>query len=81
MVLLPKIADQAIFDNLKKRFMDNFIYVRSSSLFCQERGPQIKSRLECLQTYIGPVLISINPYKELPYFSDSDIEQYRGAVI
>ena len=40
MVLLSKITEDAIFDNLKKRFLDNYIY-----------------------TYIGPVLISINPYK------------------
>ncbi|CAF0864311.1 unnamed protein product [Brachionus calyciflorus] len=57
MVLLPKITDQAIFDNLKKRLMDNYIY-----------------------TYIGPVLIAVNPYKELPYFTDEEIEKYRGAT-
>jgi myosin-1 len=57
MVLLPKITEQAILDNLKKRFMDSYIY-----------------------TYIGPVLISVNPYKELPYFTDAEIEQYKGAV-
>ncbi len=27
MVLLPKINEQAIYDNLKKRFIDNYIYV------------------------------------------------------
>lgn len=27
MVLIPKITEQAIFDNLKKRLMDNYIYV------------------------------------------------------
>ncbi len=32
------------------------------------------------QTYIGPVLISVNPYKELPYFTDKEIEQYKGAT-
>jgi myosin I len=57
MVLLPKITDTAIYDNLKKRLLDNYIY-----------------------TYIGSVLISVNPYKELPYFTDKEIEQYKGAV-
>ena len=57
MVLLPKINESAIFDNLKKRFMDNYIF-----------------------TYIGPVLISVNPYRELPYFTDKEIEQYKGAT-
>ena len=31
-------------------------------------------------TYIGPVLISVNPYKNMPYFTDKELEQYNGAV-
>uniref|UniRef100_A0A3P9HZS2 Myosin motor domain-containing protein n=1 Tax=Oryzias latipes TaxID=8090 RepID=A0A3P9HZS2_ORYLA len=43
MVLLSKINEDAITDNLKKRYMDDYIF-----------------------TYIGPVLISVNPFKQLP---------------
>ena len=32
------------------------------------------------QTYIGPVLVSVNPFKQMPYFTDRDVEQYQGAV-
>lgn len=32
------------------------------------------------QTYIGPVLISINPFKQMPYFGDKEVEMYQGAV-
>lgn len=32
------------------------------------------------QTYIGPVLISVNPFKQLPYFTDREVELYQGAV-
>ena len=32
------------------------------------------------QTYIGPVLISVNPFKQMPYFTDKEIDQYQGAV-
>lgn len=32
------------------------------------------------QTYIGPVLISVNPFKQMPYFTDREIELYQGAV-
>lgn len=32
------------------------------------------------QTYIGPVLISINPFRQLPYFTDREIDMYQGAV-
>lgn len=32
------------------------------------------------QTYIGSVLISVNPFKQLPYFTDREVELYQGAV-
>uniref|UniRef100_A0A8D2M976 Myosin IF n=1 Tax=Zonotrichia albicollis TaxID=44394 RepID=A0A8D2M976_ZONAL len=57
MVLLSKISEEAIVENLKKRFMDDFIF-----------------------TYIGPVLISVNPFKQMPYFTDREIELYQGAA-
>ncbi|XP_061461568.1 unconventional myosin-Ie-like isoform X2 [Rhineura floridana] len=57
MVLLSKISEDAIVENLKKRFMDDYIF-----------------------TYIGPVLISINPFKQLPYFTDHEIDMYQGAA-
>lgn len=34
----------------------------------------------CTQTYIGPVLISVNPFKQMPYFGDKEVEMYQGAV-
>uniref|UniRef100_A0A8R1YX87 Uncharacterized protein n=1 Tax=Pristionchus pacificus TaxID=54126 RepID=A0A8R1YX87_PRIPA len=57
MVLLSRLSDAAIVDNLKKRFQANSIF-----------------------TYIGPVLISVNPFKQLPYFGDKEMEQYQGAA-
>ncbi|KAL7992937.1 hypothetical protein Chor_017193 [Crotalus horridus] len=56
MVLLSKINEDAIVENLKKRYMDDYIF-----------------------TYIGPVLISVNPFKQMPYFTDREIELYQGA--
>lgn len=32
------------------------------------------------KTYIGPVLISVNPFKQMPYFTDKEIEIYQCAV-
>jgi len=32
------------------------------------------------QTYIGPILIAVNPYKSLPYFTHAEIETYNGCV-
>ncbi|KAG7474179.1 unconventional myosin-Ie-like [Solea senegalensis] len=57
MVLLSKVNEDAITDNLKKRYMDDYIF-----------------------TYIGPVLISVNPFKQLPYFTDREVELYQGAA-
>ncbi|XP_053573509.1 unconventional myosin-Ie [Bombina bombina] len=57
MVLLSKISEDCIVENLKKRYMDDFIF-----------------------TYIGPVLISVNPFKQMPYFGDKEIEMYQGAA-
>ncbi|XP_071858540.1 unconventional myosin-Ie isoform X1 [Bombus fervidus] len=57
MVLLPKITEDAITENLRKRYMDDYIF-----------------------TCIGPVLVSINPFKQMPYFGDKEIEIYQGAV-
>ncbi|XP_031834732.1 unconventional myosin-Ie [Nomia melanderi] len=57
MVLLPKISEEAIIENLRKRYMDDYIF-----------------------TCIGPVLVSINPFKQMPYFGEREIEIYQGAA-
>nr|XP_057929823.1 unconventional myosin-If [Doryrhamphus excisus] len=57
MVLLSKITEDAIVENLKKRYMDDYIF-----------------------TYIGPVLISVNPFKQMPYFTEREVELYQGAA-
>ncbi|XP_018419743.1 PREDICTED: unconventional myosin-Ie [Nanorana parkeri] len=57
MVLLSKITEDSIVENIKKRYMDDFIF-----------------------TYIGPVLISVNPFKQMPYFGEKEIEMYQGAA-
>ncbi|EEB13134.1 myosin Ie, putative [Pediculus humanus corporis] len=57
MVLLSKITEEAIVDNLRKRYMDDYIF-----------------------TCIGSVLISVNPFKQMPYFTDKEIETYQGAA-
>lgn len=57
MVLLTKLNEEGIVDNLKKRLMANAMF-----------------------TYIGPVLISVNPFKEMPYFTDKEMELYQSAA-
>ncbi|KAI9144606.1 P-loop containing nucleoside triphosphate hydrolase protein [Paraphysoderma sedebokerense] len=53
MTLLTAIRNEAIFDNLEKRFREGEIY-----------------------TYIGHVLISVNPFRELPIYTQSVLESY-----
>ena len=36
--------------------------------------------LTVYQTYIGPVLVSVNPFKMLNIYTDKEIDQYQGAV-
>ena len=31
-------------------------------------------------TYIGPVLVSVNPFKPMKYFTQREIDMYQGAV-
>lgn len=55
LTLLTTISDQAINDNLKKRFNNGTIY-----------------------TYIGHVLISVNPFRDLGIYTDAIMETYKG---
>lgn len=57
LVLLSQVSESAICENLKKRFMEDWIF-----------------------TYIGPVLISVNPFKAMSYFTDKEVEMYQGAA-
>ncbi|XP_017753376.1 PREDICTED: unconventional myosin-Ie-like [Eufriesea mexicana] len=57
MVLLPKVTEDAITENLRKRYMDDYIF-----------------------TCIGSVLVSVNPFKQMPYFGEKEIEIYQGSV-
>jgi len=55
LVMLTKISEDAIVDNMKKRYDNDLIY-----------------------TYIGPVLISINPYRSLNNAGEQFVPQYHG---
>lgn len=55
LTLLTKITDEAINENLQKRFMNDTIY-----------------------TYIGHVLISVNPFRDLGIYTTSTLNEYKG---
>lgn len=87
-VLLENYTSEVAFiDNLRKRFKENLIYVRISSfsfqlkakvhvmLFCK----RVSFSFSFEQTYIGSVLVSVNPYKELEIYTKHHMERYRGV--
>ncbi|KKF95148.1 Myosin-1 [Ceratocystis platani] len=55
LTLLSKVSNEAINENLKKRFEGHEIY-----------------------TYIGHVLVSVNPFKDLGIYTDAVLESYKG---
>ncbi|EMC94973.1 hypothetical protein BAUCODRAFT_73113 [Baudoinia panamericana UAMH 10762] len=55
LTLISKISNEAINDNLKKRFENAEIY-----------------------TYIGHVLVSVNPFRDLGIYTDQILESYQG---
>lgn len=55
LTLLSKVSNEAINENLKKRFEAAEIY-----------------------TYIGHVLVSVNPFRDLGIYTDAVLESYKG---
>lgn len=55
LTLLRKVSNEAINDNLKKRFEGAEIY-----------------------TYIGHVLVSVNPFRDLGIYTDQVLDSYKG---
>lgn len=55
LTLISKISNEAINDNLKKRFHNGEIY-----------------------TYIGHVLVSVNPFRDLGIYTDAVLNSYQG---
>lgn len=55
LVMLPRVGEQEIVDNLRKRYQHDLIY-----------------------TYIGPVLISVNPYRDLNLTGEQWVPIYHG---
>eukprot|EP01117_Protostelium_nocturnum_P004082 TRINITY_DN1536_c3_g1_i2.p1 TRINITY_DN1536_c3_g1~~TRINITY_DN1536_c3_g1_i2.p1 ORF type:complete len:1084 (-),score=304.60 TRINITY_DN1536_c3_g1_i2:217-3468(-) len=55
LVMLPKVSEDAIVENIRKRYENDLIY-----------------------TYIGPVLISMNPYKDLKNTGEHLVGMYRN---
>ncbi len=75
-------SEVAFIENLRKRFKENLIYVSAvlPILFTlNAQSPEYWSDLFLPQTYIGSVLVSMNPYKDLEIYTKQHMERYRGV--
>ncbi|XP_039361128.1 unconventional myosin-Ih isoform X2 [Mauremys reevesii] len=71
-VLLDSHTSEAAFlDNLRKRYRENLIYVNLHAF--------MTSSFMAMLTYIGTLLVSVNPYKELDFYSVKQMEIYQGV--
>ncbi|KAK2110551.1 Unconventional myosin-Ic [Saguinus oedipus] len=79
-VLLENFTSEAAFiENLRRRFRENLIYVRLLGRPVGETNGVAGGRHLGQRTYIGPVLVSVNPYRDLQIYSRQHMERYRGV--
>lgn len=58
MTVMPQITEDAINDNLKRRYQHDLVY-----------------------TYTGSILVAVNPYKELGFYTTDHMQHYRGKSL
>ena len=48
----------------------------------EEIAGNLKKRFDTdwIFTYIGPVLVTVNPFKQMKYFTQREVDMYQGAV-
>ncbi|MCO5585714.1 hypothetical protein L7F22_039650 [Adiantum nelumboides] len=93
MTLLSKVSNEAVNENLQKRFQNKEIYhLDSSSISISSSPPLLFFVLRLTlssffhltfhsplsKTYIGNVLISVNPFRDLGIYTNEILSSYRG---
>ena len=81
MVLLEPVNEDTCIDNLRARFDSDIIYVCSFTIRNAKIVFRLLRRIFLLQTYIGSVVVSLNPYKQLALYSNDVISTYRSRNI
>jgi myosin I len=81
-VLLSEVSEAAFMDNLEKRFSKDRIYVRRRcrALCSAWAGLTPSPPAHWVdQTFIGNVVVSMNPYKKVNMYTPELIAQYRSG--
>ena len=73
LVLLPNIDEKAVVGNLKTRFDQLFNHFSSNywKFLCRFSHGRY-------YTYIGEVLVAVNPYKNLQIYDSKNVSEYKG---
>jgi len=75
MTLLSTVSNEAINENLRKRFESAEIYVGFAQLSLLKTAA---NNMPLFQTYIAHVLISVNPFRDLGIYTPAILSSYRG---
>jgi myosin heavy subunit len=70
---LVRLDQDTLLENLRTRYAANIIYVCSVLVGLKSNSP--------LQTFTGGILVSVNPYQELPIYSPATMESYVGKLL
>jgi hypothetical protein len=75
---LTKLDNDILVDQLRRRYADSKIYVRGPwavvCLFCED-SPRSRR-----QTYIGDILVAVNPFRTIDLYNADESKKYRGCL-
>jgi len=71
-------SEDAFIENLRIRYASEIIYVRMNTLFLNDRS-EFRIFTDFEQTFIGPVLVSVNPYKKLHIYNEEFMNEYKNS--
>ncbi|CAF3674870.1 unnamed protein product [Rotaria sordida] len=67
-------------DRERRAGIDDMVFMSKNTDSEISHNLKIRFDVNYIYTYIGPVLIAVNPYKDVEYCRDSHMEKYRGAT-
>ena len=85
MIYLSDLNEGSLLWNLKTRYENNLIYVSPLSFanFLRPFGDEVlvNCRYFSFKTYIGSILISVNPYKMFDIYNLNVVKKYENFLL